>query len=137
MNIHHPAPVRRPLGTQLREALPGALRKLDPRELVQTPVMLVVEIGAVTTTVASVFNPSTLGIGVTIWLWLTVIFGTLAESVAEGRGKAQAASLRALQQETTARRPSPGSRTRPTTSSPCFKGSRRAAGVGRASASAC
>ena len=41
---------------------------------------------------------------VTVWLWLTVLFGTLAESVAEGRGKAQAASLRALQQETTARR---------------------------------
>ncbi len=107
MNIHHPAPVRRSLGTQLREALPGALRKLDPRELVQTPVMLVVEIGAVVTTVMSVFNPSTLAIGVTIWLWLTVLFGTLAESVAEGRGKAQAASLRSLQQETMAHRRRP------------------------------
>ena len=107
MNIHHPAPVRRPLGTQLREALPGALRKLDPRELVQTPVMLVVEIGAAVTTVMSVLDPSTMGIGVTIWLWLTVLFGTLAESVAEGRGKAQAASLRSLQQETTAHRRRP------------------------------
>ena len=52
----------------------------------------------------SIVDPSTLGWLVTIWLWLTVLFGTLAESVAEGRGKAQAASLRALQQETTARR---------------------------------
>jgi potassium-transporting ATPase ATP-binding subunit len=104
VNVHHPAPVRRTLGVQLREALPGTFRKLDPRELVANPVMLVVEIGAVATTVMSVFDPSTLGIGVTIWLWLTVLFGTLAESVAEGRGKAQAASLRALQQETTARR---------------------------------
>ena len=88
----------------LMEALPGAVRKLDPRELVSTPVMLVVEIGAVATTVLSITDPSTLGWTVTVWLWLTVLFGTLAESVAEGRGKAQAASLRALQQETMARR---------------------------------
>ena len=88
----------------LTEALPGAFRKLDPRELAATPVMLVVEIGAVATTVLSIIDPSTLGWMVTVWLWLTVLFGTLAESVAEGRGKAQAASLRALQQETTARR---------------------------------
>jgi len=90
--------------TQLRTALPGALRKLDPRLLVATPVLLVVELGAVLTTVLSVLDPSTLGWMVTVWLWLTVLFGNLAESVAEGRGKAQAASLRALQTETTARR---------------------------------
>ena len=89
---------------QLVTALPGAVRKLDPRQLLATPVMLVVEIGAATTTVLSVIGPSTMGWLVTVWLWLTVVFGTLAESVAEGRGKAQAASLRALQQETTARR---------------------------------
>ncbi len=90
-----------------RDVLVGALRKLDPRQLVGTPVMLVVEIGAATTTVLSVADPSTMGWLVTVWLWLTVLFGTLAESVAEGRGKAQAASLRALQQETTARRRTP------------------------------
>jgi K+-transporting ATPase ATPase B chain len=88
----------------LREALPGALRKMDPRQLTATPVMLVVEIGAAATTILSIVDPSTMGWIVTVWLWLTVLFGTLAESVAEGRGKAQAASLRALQQETTARR---------------------------------
>jgi potassium-transporting ATPase ATP-binding subunit len=88
----------------LKGALPGAFRKLDPRELIATPVMLVVEIGAAATTVMAVLDPSTMAVGVTIWLWLTVLFGNLAESVAEGRGKAQAASLRALQQETTARR---------------------------------
>ena len=87
-----------------RDVLVGALRKLDPRQLVGMPVMLVVEIGAVATTVLSIVDPSTMGWLVTVWLWLTVLFGTLAESVAEGRGKAQAASLRALQQETTARR---------------------------------
>jgi len=74
---------------------------------VLSPVMLVVEIGAVATTVMSLFDPSTMGVGVTIWLWLTVLFGTLAESVAEGRGKAQAASLRSLQQESTAHRRRP------------------------------
>jgi potassium-transporting ATPase ATP-binding subunit len=89
---------------QLKDAIPGAFRKLDPRELASTPVMLVVEIGAVATTVLSVVDPSTLGWLVTVWLWLTVLFATLAESVAEGRGKAQAASLRALQTETTARK---------------------------------
>ncbi|GAA5143645.1 potassium-transporting ATPase subunit KdpB [Nocardioides marinquilinus] len=92
---------------QLAEALPGALRKLDPRALLATPVMLVVEVGAVVTTVLSIADPSTLGWFVTVWLWLTVVFGTLAESVAEGRGKAQAASLRALQTETSARRRTP------------------------------
>ena len=56
------------------------------------------------TTVLSVVDPSVLGWPVAVWLWLTVLFGTLAESVAEGRGKAQAASLRELQGETTARR---------------------------------
>jgi K+-transporting ATPase ATPase B chain len=91
----------------LKGALPGALHKLDPRELVSNPVMLVVEIGAAATTVMAVLDPTTMAVGVTIWLWLTVLFGTLAESVAEGRGKAQAASLRALQQETTARRQRP------------------------------
>ncbi|WP_406023757.1 potassium-transporting ATPase subunit KdpB [Nocardioides sp. NBC_00850] len=89
---------------QIAEAVPGALRKLDPRKLVATPVMLVVEIGAAATTVMSVLDPSVIGWLVTVWLWLTVVFGSLAESVAEGRGKAQAASLRALQTETTARR---------------------------------
>ncbi|MFE6510908.1 potassium-transporting ATPase subunit KdpB [Nocardioides sp. NPDC057767] len=90
--------------TQIAEAVPGALRKLDPRKLVATPVMLVVEIGAAATTVMSILDPSVMGWLVTGWLWLTVVFGALAESVAEGRGKAQAASLRALQTETTARR---------------------------------
>ncbi|WP_148616111.1 potassium-transporting ATPase subunit KdpB [Nocardioides rubriscoriae] len=92
---------------QLAEALPGALRKLDPRELLATPVMLVVELGAAATTVLSLVDPSVFGWLVTVWLWLTVVFGTLAEAVAEGRGKAQAASLRELQTETPAHRRTP------------------------------
>jgi len=103
--MNSPTPVSNVLTlAQVAEALPGALRKLDPRQLLAAPVMLVVEIGAVATTVLSIKDPSSLGWFVTVWLWLTVVFGTLAESVAEGRGKAQAASLRALQQETTARK---------------------------------
>ena len=90
---------------QLGEALPGALRKLDPRELLGAPVHAGRRDrrrghhgdGGRSTR-------RCLACLVTVWLWLTVLFGTLAESVAEGRGKAQAASLRALQQETTARR---------------------------------
>ncbi len=99
-----PAPGPTPLSRQLRENLPAAVRKLDPRQLVATPIMLVVELGAITTTVLSILDPSALGWSVSVWLWLTVLFGTLAEATAEGRGRAQAASLRELQAETTARR---------------------------------
>lgn len=105
MSVQSGASVLSP--AQVAEAVPGALRKLDPRQLLGTPVMLVVEVGAVATTVLSVLDPSALGWMVTVWLWLTVLFGALAESVAEGRGTAQAASLRSLQQETTARRQRP------------------------------
>jgi len=101
---HGHQPAVRPLRQQVLEALPGTIHKLDPRELWHSPVMLVVEVGAVTTTVMAVLDPSALSIWVSVWLWITVLFATLAESVAEGRGKAQAASLRNLQQETPARR---------------------------------
>ncbi|HEY5516216.1 MAG TPA: potassium-transporting ATPase subunit KdpB [Pengzhenrongella sp.] len=89
---------------QLAAALPAALRKLDPRELSGSPVMFVVEVGAVACTVLSVVHPSMFAISITVWLWATVVFATLAESVAESRGKAQAASLRASQAQTTARK---------------------------------
>ena len=96
---------RQALGArQLAAALPGALRKLDPRELAGSPVMFVVEVGALACTVLSAITPSVFAILVTAWLWATVVFATLAESVAESRGKAQAASLRATQTLTTARR---------------------------------
>jgi len=104
MTKHPPTAVQRPLGQQVREALPGMVSKLDPRQLLGSPVMLIVEIGAAVTTVLAVVQTSLFGGLVAVWLWLTVLFGTLAEAVAEGRGKAQAASLRELQTETTARR---------------------------------
>jgi potassium-transporting ATPase ATP-binding subunit len=99
----------------LRTALLGALTKLDPRVQVRNPVMLVVEVGAVITTVGwliQIFGGGPLGGGhepawftftVAVWLWLTVVFANLAEALAEGRGRAQASALRTMRTETTAR----------------------------------
>lgn len=103
---------------QLVAALPGALRKLDPRLMWRNPVMFLVEVGAVLTTLLAVAEPFlggpersggsavpvTFTAGIAIWLWLTVVFANLAEAVAEGRGKAQAESLRATRTSTPARR---------------------------------
>ena len=80
--------------TLLRGALPGAIRKLDPRAMVHSPVMFVVEIGSVLTTVLAISDSSVFAWLLAIWLWLTVIFANFAEAVAEGRGKAQADTLR-------------------------------------------
>ncbi len=86
------------------QALPGAFRKLDPRLMWRNPVMLIVEVGAALTTVIAFVTPSLFATGIAVWLWLTVLFANLAESVAEGRGKAQAASLRATRTSTVAHR---------------------------------
>ncbi|KNY05295.1 potassium-transporting ATPase subunit KdpB [Microbacterium sp. GCS4] len=103
---------------QLTQALPGALRKLNPASLVRNPVMLLVWVGAAFTTVLAIAEPFLGGPaasggtavptpftwGIAIWLWLTVLFANVAESVAEGRGKAQAATLRKTRTSTMARR---------------------------------
>ncbi|MFE3451290.1 potassium-transporting ATPase subunit KdpB [Nonomuraea sp. NPDC059194] len=89
---------------QLVRSLPDALVKLNPVTLWRNPVMLIVEIGAVFTTVLAVLDPSFFAWAIVVWLWLTVLFANLAEAVAEGRGKAQAATLRAAKRDTTARR---------------------------------
>ncbi|MFD1934551.1 potassium-transporting ATPase subunit KdpB [Nonomuraea mangrovi] len=89
---------------QLVRSLPDALVKLNPVTLWRNPVMLIVEIGAVFTTVLAVLEPSFFAWAIVVWLWLTVVFANLAEAVAEGRGKAQAATLRAAKRDTTARR---------------------------------
>lgn len=88
----------------LRNSVPDAIRKMDPRTLWRNPVMLIVEIGAVWGTVLAVINSSWFGWLIVFWLWLTVIFANLAEAVAEGRGKAQAETLRKTKADTTARR---------------------------------
>ncbi len=88
----------------LTKSLPDALRKLNPRTLWRNPVMFIVEIGAVWSTVLAIIEPSWFAWLIVIWLWLTVIFANLAEAVAEGRGKAQAESLRRTKTATMARR---------------------------------
>ncbi|MFZ0226124.1 MAG: potassium-transporting ATPase subunit KdpB [Mycobacterium sp.] len=88
----------------LAKSLPDALRKLDPRTLWRNPVMFIVEIGAVWSTVLTIRDASWFGWLVVFWLWLTVLFGNIAEAVAEGRGKAQADTLRKSKADTIARR---------------------------------
>ena len=88
----------------LVSSLPAAVRKLDPRVMFRSPVMFVVEVGAVLSTALAIANSSLFAWSVVVWLWLTVIFANLAEAVAEGRGKAQAATLRRAKTETMARR---------------------------------
>lgn len=89
---------------QVWRSTPDALRKLDPRTLWRNPVMLIVEVGAAYTTVLAIVDPSVFAWAITVWLWLTVVFANLAEAVAEGRGKAQADTLRRAKQDTMARR---------------------------------
>ena len=100
-------------GPLLRAALLDALRKLDPRVMARNPVMFVVEVGSLLTTVVWARDLVSPGAGalpaaftgqVALWLWFTVLFANFAEALAEGRGKAQAAALRGLRQETMARR---------------------------------
>ncbi|MET0745590.1 MAG: potassium-transporting ATPase subunit KdpB [Microvirga sp.] len=90
-------------------ALGAALRKLDPRHMIRNPVMFVVEVVAVLTTILFVKDLVT-GTGnsgftsqIILWLWFTLLFANFAEGVAEGRGKAQAASLRKTRTETQAK----------------------------------
>ncbi|MGW0788953.1 potassium-transporting ATPase subunit KdpB [Streptomyces sp. NPDC002911] len=91
--------------TQLLTSFPDAVRKLDPRVMVKSPVMFVVLVGSVLTTVLAALDPTDwFGWAITVWLWLTTIFGNLAEAVAEGRGKAQADTLRKAKTDTVARR---------------------------------
>jgi K+-transporting ATPase ATPase B chain len=100
-------------GAMVRRALLDSVLKLDPRVQIRNPVMFVVEIGSLITTVTwliQVFGGKALGgsdpawytLTIAIWLWLTVIFANAAEAFAEGRGRAQAATLRSMRKETVA-----------------------------------
>ncbi|MEV8240151.1 potassium-transporting ATPase subunit KdpB [Microbacterium testaceum] len=120
---HAPAPAEAPnpaaprrafSAAQIVAALPGAARKLNPAAQWRNPVMFLVWVGAALTTLIAIAEPflggadGSLPFGFTwaiaIWLWLTVFFANIAESVAEGRGKAQAATLRKTRTTTSARR---------------------------------
>ena len=103
----------------MRPAIWESFRKLAPHHVIKNPVMFVVEIGSVLTTLIllrDLFAPTETSqplwftFNVSFWLWVTVIFANFAEAVAEGRGKAQAATLRKMRKETTARRLSNGKR---------------------------
>ena len=89
---------------QMLTSLPDAMRKLNPRTQLRNPVMFVVWVGSVLVTVQAIVAPSVFGWWIAVWLWLTVIFANLAEAVAEGRGKAQADSLRRTKRDTVAKR---------------------------------
>jgi potassium-transporting ATPase ATP-binding subunit len=91
-------------GPILRQALRDAFKKLDPRVQVKNPVMFVVLVGSVITFIEAIAHPGTFTWSITIWLFLTVIFANFAEAMAEGRGKAQADTLRKMRSETEARR---------------------------------
>ncbi|MEU8779425.1 potassium-transporting ATPase subunit KdpB [Streptomyces sp. NPDC048606] len=79
-----------------------AVAKLHPRELVRKPVLFVVAVGAGLTTLSALIHPSVFAWVISVWLWLTVLFANFAEAVAEGRGRAQAASLRKARTDTVA-----------------------------------
>jgi len=85
-------------------ALGGSFRKLDPRVQVRNPVMFVVLVGTVITFIEAIAHPSFFAWAITFWLFLTVLFANFAEAMAEGRGKAQADTLRRMRSETEARR---------------------------------
>ena len=99
----------------VKRALIDSFKKLDPRVQIRNPVMFVVEIGSVITTVTwliQVFGGKPLGGGnepawytfvISVWLWLTVVFANMAEAFAEGRGRAQADTLRSMRKETVAK----------------------------------
>ncbi len=87
-------------------AVGESFKKLDPRRMFRNPVMFVTLIGAALTTAAAFTAPASRGfvIQLAVWLWFTVLFANFAEAVAEGRGKAQADSLRKARKDTVARR---------------------------------
>jgi K+-transporting ATPase ATPase B chain len=87
-----------------RRAVLQAFVKLDPRVMIRIPVMFLVEVGSVITTVDFIGHPSVFVGLVAAWLWATVLFANFAEAVAEGRGKAQADTLRRSRRETAAYR---------------------------------
>src|SRR5271165_2852844 len=97
----------------VRRAILDSLVKLDPRHMVGNPVMFVVEVGSVITTVLLFRGGTAFGFNlqITLWLWFTVLFANFAEAMAEGRGKAQADALRRAKAETMANRLLPDGKT--------------------------
>src|SRR6266404_4042616 len=94
-------------GRIVRGAVWDSVRKLNPRIMMKNPVMFVVEVGSVVTTLLLLRAPHAsfgFNLQITLWLWFTVLFANFAEAMAEGRGKAQADTLRRAKSESLARR---------------------------------
>jgi K+-transporting ATPase ATPase B chain len=114
---NQPAPIATPHGVAearglfdgpiLRQALVDSIKKLNPATQIRNPVMFVVLVGSIITFIEAIAHPGTFTWSITIWLFLTVIFANFAEAMAEGRGKAQADTLRKMRSETEARRLNP------------------------------
>src|SRR5512136_481430 len=95
----------------VRKAIGESFRKLDPRHQVRNPVMFVVEVGSVLTTGLFIQAltghgeaPASFILAISAWLWFTVVFANFAESMAEGRGKAQADALRRARRDVNAKK---------------------------------
>ena len=88
----------------MRRAAQDAVLKLDPRRMARNPVMFVVEVSSVLVTVLAILDPTVFAWSISAWLWFTVLFANFAEAMAEGRGKAQAETLRRTRSETVAHR---------------------------------
>jgi len=97
----------------IRRALVDSVVKLDPRTMMKNPVMFVVEVGSVVTTLLLLQKTESFAFNlqITLWLWFTVLFANFAEAMAEGRGKAQADTLRKARSETEAKRLLPNGQT--------------------------
>ena len=103
----------------VRGAIVDSLVKLDPRHMMGNPVMFVVEVGSVITTLLLLKGGTdfSFNLQITAWLWFTVLFANFAEAMAEGRGKAQADTLRKARSETVANRLLEGDKTEQVASS--------------------
>lgn len=93
----------------MKEAIKGSILKLNPISMLRSPVMFIVEIGSVITTFITIYSiikgqPFSFDLQISLWLWFTVIFANFAEALAEGKGKAQAESLKKSRSETFANR---------------------------------
>jgi len=105
-------------GTIMRQACADSFRKLSPMAQVRNPVMFVVYVGSIVTTCISIYSAAHdrmnwVEINICLWLWFTVLFANFAEAVAEGRGKAQADSLRKARKDTPAHKIASASRSAP------------------------
>src|ERR1700741_650248 len=108
MSRHEPAQLSICSGELVGRAIGEAFKKLDPRQLIKNPVMFTTGVVALLLTVLMVAGawaaPLRFQLQLVFWLWITVLFGNFAEALAEGRGKAQAASLRDTKSQLTAKR---------------------------------